>query len=164
MKANAIPSHGQTHGALEDGRIPVRLKVSALWATVMFLYVYVDILAFFKPGTIDDILVGRVWEFDISQGWVLGSLALMTVPALMVFLSLVLPAGMARWTNVVVASLYVPVSIFNTVGETWIYYYWFGALLEAGLLLLVVRYAWSWPRVAEFPTRATEARVIAPQR
>jgi hypothetical protein len=130
----------------------------------MFLYVYVDILAFFKPGTIDDILVGRVWEFDISQGWVLGAMALMTVPALMVFLSLALPARVARLTNVVVASLYVPVSIFNTVGETWNYYYWFGAILEVALLLLVIRYAWSWPRVAEFRTRATEGRVTAQQR
>ncbi|HEY7565305.1 MAG TPA: DUF6326 family protein [Acidimicrobiia bacterium] len=163
MKAKAIPSHGQTHGPLEEGRIPVRLKLSALWATVMFLYVYVDILAFFKPGTIDDILVGRVWEFDISQGWALGAMALMTIPALMVFLSLALPAHIARWTNVVIASLYVPFSIFNTVGETWIYYYWFGAILETALLLLVIRYAWSWPRVAEFGTRATEARVTAQQ-
>jgi hypothetical protein len=164
MRTKGIPSHGQTQGPLEEGRISVRLKLSALWATVMFLYVYVDILAFFKPGTIDDILVGRVWEFDISQGWVLGAMALMTVPALMVFLSLALPARVARWTNVVVASLYVPVSIFNTVGETWIYYYWFGAILEAALLLLVIRYAWSWPHVAEFRTGATEARVTAQQR
>jgi len=154
----------QNRWGLEDVPVPVRMKLSALWATVMFLYVYVDILAFFKPGTIDDILVGRVWEFDISQGWALGAMALMTIPALMVFLSLALPARLARWINVVVASLYVAVSIFNVVGETWIYYYWFGAILEAALLLLVVRYAWSWPRAAEVRTRATEARVTAHQR
>ncbi|MEX1093997.1 MAG: hypothetical protein WEF28_12720 [Acidimicrobiia bacterium] len=52
MKAKAIPSHGQTHGPLEDGRIPVRLKLSALWASVMLLYVYDDIFGLCKPGTI----------------------------------------------------------------------------------------------------------------
>ena len=53
---------------------------------------YVDIFGFYKPGTIDDILVGHVWEFDISQAWALGALVLMTIPSLMVFLSLALPA------------------------------------------------------------------------
>jgi len=79
---------------LEDVQMPVRLKLSALWATAMFLYVYVDIFGFYKPGTIEDILVGRVWEFDISQAWALGALGLMTIPSLMVALSLALPARM----------------------------------------------------------------------
>lgn len=60
----------------------------------MFLYVYVDILGFHKPGTIPDILIGRVWEFDITQEWALGALALMTVPILMVFLSM---QGRKEW-------------------------------------------------------------------
>lgn len=135
----------------EDSRMPVRQKLSALWVSMMFLYVYVDILGFYKPGTIDDILVGRVWEFDISQAWALGALVLMTIPSVMVFLSLELPARMARWANVVVASLYVPVSIFNVVGESWTYY-WFGAAVEVALLVLIVRSAWMWPRLVNVRT------------
>ena len=153
----------QNHRGLEDRPVPVRLKLSALWATVMFLYVYVDIFTFYKPGIIDDILVGRVWEFDITQGWALGALVLMTIPALMVFLSLALTAGWARWTNIVVGSLYIPVSLFNTLDETWSYFF-VGAAVESALLALVVWYAWSWPRVAELQTPATEARLVAEQR
>ena len=48
-----------------DQPVPVRTKLSALWASVMFLYVYVDIFSLYAPGTIDEILVGRVWEFDM---------------------------------------------------------------------------------------------------
>lgn len=146
MRNDAMHTDERNPRRLEDGPVPVRLKLMALWVSTMFLYVYVDVIAFYKPGTIDDILVGRVWEFDISQGWALGALALMTVPSLMVFLSLALPARVARWTNVVVGSLYVPVSIGNVVGETWWAFYWLGAAVEAGLLLLVVWYAWAWPR------------------
>lgn len=146
MRNDAMHTDERNPRRLEDGPVPVRLKLMALWVSTMFLYVYVDVIAFYKPGTIDDILVGRVWEFDISQGWALGALALMTVPSLMVFLSLALPARVARWTNVVVGSLYVPVSIGNVVGETWWAFYWLGAAVEAGLLLLVVWYAWTWPR------------------
>jgi hypothetical protein len=142
-------SAGQDPPPLQDTPVPIRLKLAALWVSVMFLYVYVDILAFFKPGTIDDILVGRVWELDITQVWAFGALALMTIPILMVFLSLVLRAPVARWANVVVGSLFVPVSIFNVVDETWLFYYWFGAAVEAALLLVVVRYAWTWPRLAD---------------
>lgn len=130
---------------LEDPRVPVRPKLSALWTAVMFLYVYVDIVSFYKPGTVDGILAGRVWLLEISQAWALGSLILMTVPSLMVFLSLVLPAAAARWSNLAVASALVVVSLGNAVGETWAYL-WLGAILEALLLLVIARYAWRWPR------------------
>jgi hypothetical protein len=133
---------------LHDVPVPVRLRLTALWVAVMFLYVYVDILAFYKPGTIDDILVGRVWEFDITQAWALGALILMTIPILMVVLSLMLPARAARWGNVIVAAVFVLVAVGNVVGETWYAFYWFGALVEAALLLVIVRLAWAWPRVA----------------
>lgn len=145
---------------LSDLRVPIRSTLSALWISVMFLYVYVDILAFYKPGTVDGILAGRVWTFDITQGWALGALALMAVPILMVVLSQTLPPAAARWTNVVVAALYALVSIGNAVGETWLFL-WFGAAVEAGLLLLVVRYAWTWPRHLEQPTETLGARATA---
>jgi hypothetical protein len=119
MTSNPLRPEEQNRRGLEDVPVPVRLKLSALWVVTMFLYVYVDIFAFYKPGTIDDILVGRVWEFDISQGWALGALALMTIPGLMIFLSLTLPARAARMTNLVVASLFVLVSVGNAAGETW---------------------------------------------
>ena len=141
---DTIRPNGQEPQRLAEAPVSVRLKLSALWVSTMFLYVYVDIFALFKPGTIDDILAGHVFEFDISQAWAFGALALMTVPSLMVFLSLALPAPIARWTNVVVASLFILVSIGNAVGETWVFY-WFGSAIEATLLVLIIRYAWTWP-------------------
>ena len=56
-----------SRSALEDLRMPVQAKLAAAWTSFMFLYVYVDILHFYKPGVVDDILVGIVWEFDITQ-------------------------------------------------------------------------------------------------
>jgi len=148
MTSSAMRRDERSRRRLEDVQIPMRLKLSALWVATMFLYVYVDLLYFYKPGTIDDILVGRVWEFDISQGWALGALALMTIPILMVFLSMVLPAIAARWSNLVVASLLVLVAIANVVGETWAFV-WFGSAVEAALLLVISRYAWRWPRLVD---------------
>ena len=142
---------------LADPPVGIRTKLSALWVAVMFLYVYVDILSFYKPGTLDGILAGRVWTLDITQGWAFGAMALMTVPILMVVLSLTLPAVAARWTHIAVASLYMLVSIGNAVGETWLYL-WLGAAVETAVLLLVVRYAWTWPRGLGRPTEAKDGR------
>ena len=79
--------------------VPVQVRLAALWASTMFLYVYVDILSLYKPGTVRDILRGRVWEFEITQGWALGALALMTIPSVMIALSVLLPTKANQRTN-----------------------------------------------------------------
>src|SRR5215208_688348 len=52
--------------ALHDPPVPVRAKLAAAWTSSMFLYIYVDYLALYKPGFIDDILAGVVFGFDIT--------------------------------------------------------------------------------------------------
>ena len=123
----------------------------------MFLYVYVDILAFYKPGVVDDILVGVVWAFDITQTWAITALTLLAIPIFMVVLSMTLPARATRITNLIVASVQVPYAAFNVVGESWTYFYGLGVALEVILLALILRYAWTWPRTAPSATMATMA-------
>jgi hypothetical protein len=123
--------------------VPVQVRLAALWASTMFLYVYVDIVSFYKPGTVRDILRGRVWEFEITQGWALGALALMMIPSVMVALSVLLPTRANQLTNIVVASLFILVSLGNPIGETWAFI-WLGAIVEVVLLATVVRLAWRW--------------------
>jgi hypothetical protein len=124
-------------------QVPVQVRLAALWASTMFLYVYVDILSFYKPDTVRDILRGRVWEFEITQGWALGALALMTIPSVMVALSVLLPTRANQLTQIVVASVFILVSIGNPIGETWAFI-WLGAVVEVVLLATVVRLAWRW--------------------
>ncbi|TXL61428.1 DUF6326 family protein [Aeromicrobium terrae] len=133
---------------LDDQPIPVRLKLAAAWTSFMFLYAYVDILNFFTPGVVEDILDGRVFEFDLSQTFSTAALALVAVPAFMVVLSVTLPARASRTTNLVVASLYVPVTVFNLAGADWLWFYGLGVALELVLLGLILRRAWTWPRTA----------------
>ncbi len=63
------------------------------------------------PGKIEDIQTGRVFVFDITQGFLLAALALVTIPALMIFLSVALPAKVNRWTNIIIAAVYIPLYI-----------------------------------------------------
>jgi hypothetical protein len=130
---------------LQDLKINVKLKLAALWATVMFIYIYVDIIGFYKPGLIEEIMAGRVWAFDITQTWAMSALILMTIPSLMTFLSLALTARVNRWVNIIVAGLYILVAIGNPIGETWLTI-WYGSIVEIMLLALVILYSWNWPR------------------
>jgi hypothetical protein len=88
---------------------------------------------------------GKMGPFPATQGSLLAAMALMTIPSLMVFLSLALPARANRWTNIIVGILYIVVVVGNTVGESWAFYI-FGSVVEAVLLALAVWYAWKWPK------------------
>ena len=138
MNAQSTPQN-----VLED--INLKLKLATLWTSFMFLYTYVDHFGLYMPNKIEDILKGRVFEFDITQGFLLVALVLVAIPVLMIFLSVALPAKANRWTNIIVAMLLIPYMLFNLVGEAWPHMI-FGAAVEVILLLLIIRYAWQWPR------------------
>jgi hypothetical protein len=143
MSANKITK--STH-VLEDIKVNVKVKLAALWVVVMFLYIYVDYFGFFKQGVIEDIIAGRVWVLEITQVFLLGALVSVTIPALMIFLSVVLQAKVNRWTNIIVAAIYIPFSLFNLAGEEAYTFMIFGAVVEVILLSLIIFYAWKWPR------------------
>ena len=139
-------SQKTTKNTLEDIKASLKLKLATLWASFMFLYIYVDYFALYMPGKIEDILKGRVFVFDITQGFHLAALASVTIPALMIFLSVALPAKVNRCANIIIAAVYIPYSLFNLAGEAWMHMV-FGAVVEVILLCLIIRYAWKWPRI-----------------
>jgi hypothetical protein len=150
----------ETTTALHDPPLPVRAKLAAAWTSFMFFYIYVDYLHLYKPGAIDDILAGVVFEFDISQTFVVLALMLVGIPILMILLSMTLPARANRTINLVVASLYIPVSAFNVVGGEWLFFYGLGVVLEVILLAFILRSAWTWPRTSS----ASAPEPAAPRR
>ncbi len=139
----------RTIGALEDAPVPVRTTLVAAWTSFMFLYAYVDILGFYRPGHVEEILAGVVHEFETGPTFVSLALTALTVPILMVVLSATLPARAARTVTLVVATLYVPFTVYNVSGEeSWEYSYFLGLSIGLELLILafILRSAWTWPR------------------
>ena len=157
-----LNTNTETNTALHDPPVPVRAKLAAAWTSFMFFYIYVDYLHLYKPGVIDDILAGVVFEFDISQTFVVISLMLVGIPTLMILLSMTLPARANRTLNLVVASLCIPVAVFNVVGESWIYFYGLGVVLEVLLLAFILRSAWTWPNTPQ-PSMPDPAAPHQPQ-
>ena len=138
---------------LDTPPVSVQAKLAAAWTSFMFLYVYVDVLNFYKPGVVDGILNGLVWRFEVSSTLLTVMLASVAIPALMVMLSMTLPARVNRATNLVVASLYIPYSMFNAAGATWDWGFFYGLSigLEVLLLAFILRSAWTWPRISAVP-------------
>jgi hypothetical protein len=129
---------------LEDIKVGLKLKLAMLWACFMFLYIYVDYFHLYMPGKIEDIMKGKVFEFDITQGFLTVALVSVKIPVLMISLSVALPAKINRWTNIIVATIYIPYTLFNLAGEAWMHMI-LAAVAEVILLCLIICYAWKWP-------------------
>lgn len=132
--------------ALDDIKVSVKLKLATLWTSLMFLIIYLDYFHLYMPNKIVDILERRVFVFDLTQGFLLVALAIVTIPALMIFLSVALPAKVNRWVNIIIAAVNIPLILFNLAGEAWMHMV-FGAVVEVVLLCLIILYAWKWPRI-----------------
>jgi len=135
-----------TENTIEEFKVSVKPKLASLWTSLMFLIIYLDYFHLYMPRKIEDILKGRVFVFDITQGFLLAALAMVTIPALMIFLSVALPAAINRWANIIIAVINIPLILFNLTGEAWIHMV-IGAVVQVILLCLIIRYAWKWPRI-----------------
>lgn len=143
---------------LDNPPVPVQAKLAAAWTSFMFLYIYIDYFHLYKPGVIDDLRAGVAFVFDINATLLTIFVALIAIPALMVMLSMALPARVNRVTNLVVAPLYITVSVFNAVGESWDWasFYGLSIAIEVLILAFILLSAWTWPRTPAVPAgRAT---------
>ncbi len=135
---------------LEDVKLDVKIRLSGLWITIMFLFIYVDHFSFFEPDILENIIAGEMTGFQINQVWLFSAMILMMVPSLMIFLSLILKAKWNRWVNIIVGVLYILVVLGNIIGESWAFYL-AASVVEVVLLALIIWYAWKWPRQQSNP-------------
>jgi hypothetical protein len=130
---------------LDDIKVHVKLKISALWASVMSCYIYADYFGLYVPGKLQSILGGRMVPLGpTTQGVLVGTSVMLAIPALMIFLSLALKANLSRWLNIILGALYT-VIILLTMPGAWAFYIFYG-IVEVTLTALIVWYAWTWPK------------------
>jgi len=108
---------------------PVTITISALWVAVMLSSLMGDVLRFYEPGIIEQIIAGEIF---------------MAIPIVMVILSLTLNYTANRWANIVLSIFFFGFTL------TWLlikppptYKIFLGGL---GLVFnaLIVWYAWNW--------------------
>ena len=130
------------HG-LEDPKINVKIKLSALWASVMFCYIYADYFGLYRPGKLQAILNGEFFTLPTTQKVLLAASLMLAIPSLMIFLSVALPPVFNRWLNIVAGAFYTAIILKTMWG--WAFYVFYG-VIEISLTSLVVWYAWRWPK------------------
>jgi hypothetical protein len=120
----------------------VRIKLAATWIAAMFGYIYGDIFGFYIPGWIEKIIAG-----DVPVGspiTLLGAAILMTLPGLMVFLSVTLPYKPTRWANIIMGIFHIVVMLWSfSLPPLDIYYVYLG-IVEMAFNALAIWYAWTW--------------------
>ncbi len=124
----------------------IRVKLSALWACLMFLYAYADLLSFYRPGIIEKMLEGFIGPFEVTQGALLTASLLMIIPTLFIALPLFTATKWARGLCLGFAVLYTLVNITNLVGESWTYFIIYGAL-ECIVTISIAVIAYKWPLI-----------------
>lgn len=130
---------------LEDVKVNIKIKLSSIWTSIMFLIIYLDYFHLYMPNSLKDMLNGKVYVFDISQGFLLAALIMIAIPSIMIFLSIVLKARINRTINILAASINIPLLLFNLAGTAWIHMI-IGAAIQITLLVLIVIYSWKWPQ------------------
>lgn len=130
----------------EDTPVNVKITLSALWAGLMFLYTYGDILGFYTPGTIEELVAGNAGKVQLTEGFLVIMAIWMAIPSVMIVLTLVAMADVNRWLNMVLAvlSLLALAATFlaGEVGPRYV----IQAAVEAVLIVAILLQAWAWPR------------------
>ena len=140
-------THSGSGAQLRDVNVDIKLKLSALWASVTLCYLYCDYFELYQAGKLQSMLAGQLGPLGpASQGVLLGVSVLLSLPALMIFLSVALPAKVSRTANLLLGILFTLIMLmFVVLPRVWLYYKYFAAV-EIALTCTAVWLAWSWPK------------------
>ena len=131
---------------LQNEKVNIKIILAALWIAVMFIYVYADIKTLFQPEIPEQIISGIVAGMTINQSFLFTAAILMSIPAIMIVLSLILKPSINRRVNIIVSFLHIVLIIITRFvpGKIWYYYIYYQSI-EAIFHLLIIWYAWRWP-------------------
>jgi len=131
---------------LENPKVNIKIKLSALWTSVTFCYLYGDYFELYTPDKVEGLISG---ENGLESPMILFIASLvMVIPPLMIFLSLVLKPVISKWLNMIFGFLFTAMMILVAGFSLtpWYAFYVFLAIVEATLTFMVVWNAWKWPK------------------
>lgn len=134
-----------TKNTSNKSMIDVRLKISALWIVYMFIYIYTDYYKMYIPGKINEMNSGFYDEIQITQLTLLTFSAITIIPALMIFLTLIIKENVNRWLNIIIGLLHIGVGIVAIIDFTWPFWIFYNSLLIC-VATLIVANAWRWQK------------------
>ena len=121
--------------------VDVRVILSALWGSLMLVFLLGDVLRIFAG----DYTAGELAGVPATQWMWVAVAAVMLTPIVMMVLSLVVPYPAIRWICIVAAAVWV---VFNLMGLPYPGAY-DNFLIGVGVVVCgaIIWYAWMWPAV-----------------
>jgi hypothetical protein len=131
---------------LENPKINIKIKLSILWTSLMSLYIYGDYFELYAPDKVQKLIDGN-GILDSPTKLLLASIML-AIPSLMIFLSILLKPEINRWLNIIFGFFFtlLVIAVASTALYKWYTFYVLYAILEATLTIMIVYYAWKWPK------------------
>jgi hypothetical protein len=132
---------------LEDIQVNVKIILAGLWTSVTLCYLYGDYFELYTPGKTKGLAEGNNL-LDSPAKLLIATIAL-AIPAVMVFLSLVLKPAVNRFLNIVFGIFFTVVMLLIGIASfsDWYWFYTFLAIPECIITILIVRFAWKWKKV-----------------
>src|SRR5258708_33714641 len=130
---------------LEDFKVNVKIKLSVLWTSVMFCYIYEDYFELYVPKRLERIISGESLLNTPSKlfasSWVL------IIPPLMIFLSILLKLKLSRLFITIFGTCYTALMLWiaSNYLDKWLTFAVLFAIVESIITAIIVWYAWKWP-------------------
>lgn len=134
---------------LEDFKINVKIKLSALWTSLMFLYIYGDYFELYLPKKVEGLINGRNLLDSPMKLFV--AAFMLAIAALMISLSIILKPKINRLLNLIFGFSFTGVTLMvasSSLSE-WEASYFFYAITESVMTLIIVQQAWTWKRLKQ---------------
>ncbi len=118
--------------------LDTRIILAGLWIATELIYLYGDVLVIFAG----DFKAGEIGGIQVTQGMWLGIAGLMTIPIVMVVLTLTLKYPAIRWANIIAALFWI---VFNLTSlKAYPSYNQFLLIISFVFNAMTVWYAWKW--------------------
>lgn len=128
----------------------IRVRLVALWTAVMFLYVYGDYFALYIPGEAGKLVSGNTLLNNPLK--VFAASILMALPPLVIILSVLARASVARWANIIFGVAFTGIMVLIAVTSMpvtpEVAAYVFYAVIESVVTSIIIWQAWKWPKAA----------------
>jgi len=131
----------------EDFKINTRFKLSALWTSVMFCYIYGDYFELYIPKKVEGLLNGHnLLDTPLK---LFAATVMLTIPALMISLSLILKPPLSRLLNIILGIFFTTIMLIIAASSLtqWQIFYVFLAIVESGITSIIVWLAWTWKKM-----------------
>ena len=134
---------------LVDFKVNVKIKLAALWTSVMFCYIYEDYFELYVPKKVERIISGE--NFLASPTTLIAGALLLIIPALMIFLSIVLIPKLSRLLNIIFGTFYTALMLWiaSHYSDKWLTFAVLFAIVESIITAIIVWYAWKWPKQSQ---------------